>query len=150
MDYVQGASPPDLPGGEMRVPPFEVTQGFLAESTSPPFVSGVGPGEQVAIVFDLMAGGTLQDVLDELTNQTRSPHEIQSIIPAEGAFTSLHERPQYGHVLEPAAGMILRFSPIARCAAHQREHATPMVAQHGAAQTTMTPRIHYADSCSTC
>jgi len=70
VDYVQGASPSNLPGANNISPPFQVTAGFLAEPTSPPFQSGVGPGEQVAIVFDLMNGGTLQDVIDELHDGT--------------------------------------------------------------------------------
>jgi len=70
VDYVPDASPPDLPGGNNLVPPFEVTQGFLAEPSAPPAQSGVGPGESLAIEFDLVPGKTLQDVLDELADGT--------------------------------------------------------------------------------
>lgn len=70
VDYVQGANPPDLPGANNISPPFQVTAGFLAEPVMPPFHSGVGPGEQVAIVFDLVNGGTLQDVIDEIVDGT--------------------------------------------------------------------------------
>jgi len=70
VDYVQDGSPPDLPGGNTLVPPFEVTEGFLAEPSAPPAMSGVGPGESVGIVFNILPGKTLQDVLDELADGT--------------------------------------------------------------------------------
>jgi hypothetical protein len=70
VDYVPGADPTDLPGGNLVSPPFIATQAFSAEPVPPPFQSGVGPAEQVTIVFDLIGGGTLQDVIDELMDGT--------------------------------------------------------------------------------
>jgi hypothetical protein len=67
-DFAQGASPPNLPGGESISPPFETTTGFLADSEPPVQPNGANPGEWVEIVFDLAGGGTFADVLAELTN----------------------------------------------------------------------------------
>ena len=61
-------NPPDLPGGNLASPPFNVTAGFHANASNPPPMNGVGPGETLGIVFDLQAGGTFADVLAELGN----------------------------------------------------------------------------------
>lgn len=58
------ADPGDLSGGNTIG--FEVTAGFLAEANNPEPKWGVGPGEQVGIVFNLQSGKTFDDVLDEL------------------------------------------------------------------------------------
>ena len=68
--FSQGASPPNLPAGEMLVPPFETSQGFLSDSDPPASGNGVNPGEWLAIVFDLLEGKTLGNVLDELNDDT--------------------------------------------------------------------------------
>lgn len=68
VDFEQGANPPNLPGGANALPPFQVTAGFLAESQPSPSQNGVGPGEYVRIIYDLMNGGTFADVVDELTD----------------------------------------------------------------------------------
>lgn len=70
VDFMQDASPPNLPGGDTVVPPFEVTEAFLAEAVPSPSMTGVGPGEQVTIMFDLIGGGTLAGVLAELNDGT--------------------------------------------------------------------------------
>jgi hypothetical protein len=64
--FVQGASPPELPGANSIDPPFETTLDFLAESVPPPAHKGVNPGEQVGILFDLQPAKTYQNVIDEL------------------------------------------------------------------------------------
>jgi hypothetical protein len=65
--FVQGADPPDLPGGQdCVVPPFNVTAGFLAQSAPPPSDNGVGPGEWVDIYFDLKDSKTFDDVITDL------------------------------------------------------------------------------------
>ena len=66
VDFSEGASPPDLPGGGSLNPPFEVTAGFLADSDPPVQPDGVNPGESLGILFDLQAGGAFGDVIDEL------------------------------------------------------------------------------------
>jgi len=64
--FVQDASPPELPGANLINPPFETTAGFLAESVPPPVHRGVGPGEKVGILFDLLPAATYQDVINQL------------------------------------------------------------------------------------
>lgn len=68
VDFEPNANPPDLPGGEDAVPPFEVTEGFLAESVPSPVMNGVGPGEWVMVEFTLQAGQTIDDVIAQLAS----------------------------------------------------------------------------------
>lgn len=64
VSFSQGASPPDLPGG--NAVSFNVTQGFSADSDPPTQPNGVNPGESLAILFDLQAGKTFADVSADL------------------------------------------------------------------------------------
>jgi hypothetical protein len=68
VDFERDASPPNLPGGQNAVPPFQVTEGFLAQSVPSPVMNGAGPTEWVAIEFTLQGGQTIADVITELTN----------------------------------------------------------------------------------
>jgi hypothetical protein len=65
VDFEPGASPPNLPGGQNAISPFEVTEGFQAVPAPPK--NGVGPSEWVVIEFDLLGGQTINDVIAELT-----------------------------------------------------------------------------------
>ena len=68
VDFSLGASPPDLPGGNSIWPRFDVTAGFLGDADTPkPNEKGIGAGETLGIVFDLQAGMTYADVIDDLT-----------------------------------------------------------------------------------
>jgi len=66
VDFEQDANPPNLPGGQNASPPFEVTEGFLAQSVPSPVMNGAGPLEWVAIDFTLQGAQTYADVLDDL------------------------------------------------------------------------------------
>jgi hypothetical protein len=68
VDFTQGASPGDLPGGNNASPAFVATAGFTADSDPPTQPNGVNPGETLGIVFDLQGGGTFADVLSELAS----------------------------------------------------------------------------------
>jgi hypothetical protein len=68
VDFEPDANPPNLPGGENAVPPFHVTEGFLAQSVPSPVMNGVGPGEWVKIDFTLQGAQTYADVISELTS----------------------------------------------------------------------------------
>lgn len=69
VDFTGGsASPPELPAGNNVG--FMTTVGFLADSDPPSQPNGVNPLESLGVVFDLQAGGTLQDVIAELTDGT--------------------------------------------------------------------------------
>ena len=69
VDFSQGASPGNLPGGNSISPPFQATAGFTADSNPPTQPNGVNPGETVTIFFVLQSGGTLADVISELYSQ---------------------------------------------------------------------------------
>lgn len=66
VDFTQGASPPDLPGGNTIG--FETTAGFLADSDPPAQPNGVNPNESLGIVFNLQSPGSFADILAELAN----------------------------------------------------------------------------------
>lgn len=68
VNFEPDANPPNLPGGEIAVPPFEVTEGFLAESVPSAVINGAGPTEWVSIEFTLQNGQTFADVISELTS----------------------------------------------------------------------------------
>lgn len=68
VEFSQLASPPDLPGGNLAVPPFTTTLGFSADSDPPVQPLGVNPGEFLGIVFDLLPGATFTDVIDNLAS----------------------------------------------------------------------------------
>lgn len=70
VNFSQGASPPDLPGGNNCVPPFDVTAGFLADSDPPAQPNGVNNtstgSEYVTIVFNLIGTGLWDDLIAQL------------------------------------------------------------------------------------
>jgi hypothetical protein len=63
-------------------------------------MTGVGPGESVTITFDLMAGGTYQDVIDELNDGT-----LRIGIHVVGFESGGSE--SFVHVPEPATASLL-------------------------------------------
>lgn len=70
VDFVLFASPSNLPGGRLLDPAFEASADLCAESARPGPKKGVNPGQQVGVLFDLQAGGTFQDVVNELNDRT--------------------------------------------------------------------------------
>ena len=70
VSFSQGATPPELPGADQATPPFVTTQDFLADSDPSVAQNAVGPGEWLSTVFNLKAGGTLADVMQDLSNGT--------------------------------------------------------------------------------
>lgn len=70
VDFSQGASPGNLPGGNNATPSFVATSGFLADSDPPVQPNGVNPGEWLGILFDLQAGKTFADAILELESGT--------------------------------------------------------------------------------
>lgn len=100
--FHQDANPPNLPGGNLASPPFEVTSGFLAEAVPSPAMNGVGPGEFVAIVFDLKSGASLADVLTQLSDGTLRAG-VHVIGYASGGSESFVNHP----VPEPGTALLL-------------------------------------------
>jgi len=72
VDFSVNASPGNLPSGGEPGIDFYADEGFTADSDSPPPAWGVqnsDPGDEwLEIQFSLNADGTLQDVLDELSD----------------------------------------------------------------------------------
>lgn len=66
VDIAQGASPPELPGGNLLSPAFQTTAGFAADSNPPAQPNGVNPGEWVKITFNLINGKTYADTVNAL------------------------------------------------------------------------------------
>jgi len=65
VNFSQGATPPELPGGNDIN--FHTTAGFLADSDSPHLQqNGVNPGESLGIVFDLKTGKDYESTLAAL------------------------------------------------------------------------------------
>lgn len=58
VDFESGASPGNLPAGN-AAPVFEAS--FAADSEPPAQLNGVNPGEELTVIFDLLAGMTLAD-----------------------------------------------------------------------------------------
>lgn len=61
-------TPKQMPGWNLVNPEFVAIESFSLEPENPSPEHGVGPGEQVQVVFNLKGDGTVQDVLDELAN----------------------------------------------------------------------------------
>jgi hypothetical protein len=66
VSFSQGASPPDLPGGNNVAPAFNTTVGFSADSNPPVQPNGLNPGESVGILFDLKSGKSFADTLNAI------------------------------------------------------------------------------------
>ncbi len=64
--FTEGASPPNLPGGNGLTPAFKTTAGFLADSDPPVSPNGVQRGEWLAIDFDLLPAKSFADVVAAL------------------------------------------------------------------------------------
>ena len=72
VDFSEGASPPNLPGGNSISPAFVTTAGFLADADAPMVpVKGVNPGESLGVIFDLIAGVNFNDTVAALGTDLR-------------------------------------------------------------------------------
>ena len=68
VQYSESATPANLPAGNTLAVPFQVTQGFSADGDTPSrAINGVGVGEKVGIVFDLIGGQDYASVINALT-----------------------------------------------------------------------------------
>ncbi|MDP2030388.1 MAG: PEP-CTERM sorting domain-containing protein [Thiobacillus sp.] len=66
VDFSQGASPGNLPGGNNLSPDFTSTVGFNADSNPPTSPNGVTSGEWLTITFDLQPTQTYASVISAL------------------------------------------------------------------------------------
>ena len=103
--FEQCATPGDLPGGNLLYPPFQTTGQFSADSDPPVPHNGVNIGEWVIIQFDLMPGGTIDDVIAELADGTlRIGAHIQAL--ADGTSESAIAVPEPATLVFFALGML--------------------------------------------
>ncbi len=84
VSFSQGASPMDLPGGGNASPPFQVTQGFSADSDPPASSNGVNSAvEWLTVRFNLINAKTVADTLSALADGSlRIGIHVQSIAPS--------------------------------------------------------------------
>lgn len=68
VDFMEGGKPPDLPSGETVTPPFDKTE--MASANNPAPQNGIGPGEELRILFDLGENMTFQNVESALAGGT--------------------------------------------------------------------------------
>lgn len=66
VNFSQGASPGNLPGGNGMAIPFQTTAGFSADSNPPTQPNGVNPGEFVSVLFNLVQGQSFSSLIDAL------------------------------------------------------------------------------------
>ena len=101
--FSQGASPPDLPGG--NTVNFQTTKGLLADSDSPTQPNGVNPGEWVNIITDLVAGANFNAVLADLADgDLRIGIHVQGFVNG-GSESFINNGPK--SVPEPATLLLL-------------------------------------------
>jgi hypothetical protein len=96
VNFEPDASPPNLPGGQNAVPPFQVTQGFLAESVPSASQNAVRPGEWVALDFTLQGGQTFADVISELNDGTLRIGIHVIAFGSGGSESFIHDVPEPG------------------------------------------------------
>lgn len=73
VDFSQGASPGNLPGGSAPTINFSATAGFIADSNPPAQPNGVNPGETLGILFNLIGGQTFADTINAMNLSLANP-----------------------------------------------------------------------------
>lgn len=77
VQFSQGASPPNLPGGNLLSPMFVVTAGLLADSDPPVIANGVNAGESLSVIFNLKSGNGYGDVIDAIQGPLGDGHDLR-------------------------------------------------------------------------
>jgi MprA protease rhombosortase-interaction domain-containing protein len=68
VSFISGASPVNLPGGNLATPPFVANIAFSAESRPPAQHNGVNPGESLQLIYTLTSDFTSDDVISVLAS----------------------------------------------------------------------------------
>jgi hypothetical protein len=102
VDFSQGASPGDLPGGNNLSPAFVTSAGFSADSNPPAQPNGANPGEWLTIIFNLLPGVTFADTIEALAPQSGA---LRVGIHVQGFATGGSE--SFVHVPAPASGLMV-------------------------------------------
>lgn len=104
VDFSEGANPSNLPSGNNASPAFVAT--FGADSNAPASPNGVNPGEQVALIFNILSGFSFADVVSAFADgDLRAGIHVQSFASNGGseAFVTTPPSP----VPLPAAGWLM-------------------------------------------
>ncbi|MFO0832164.1 MAG: hypothetical protein U0637_10000 [Phycisphaerales bacterium] len=110
VNFGQGASPPNLPGGNNVTPAFQTTAGFLADSSPPAQPNGVNPGEWVKITFNLING---QSYADSITALNTPGDHLRIGIHVQG-FSNGGSESFVNTIPAPAGLCLLGLMPLAR------------------------------------
>ena len=102
------ATPGDLPGGDLAIPPFVTTDALSADSDSPVEANGINPGEWAAIIFNLKAGKGFTDVIGFLDDGgLRIGLHVQAIGTPGGSDSYVNDGDHNGEVPEPISLILL-------------------------------------------
>jgi len=120
VDFGLGASPGNLPGGNNLDPDFNTTVDFSADSNPPAASNGVNPGEEVTIIFDLLAGKTYADTIaaiqggeDGIGDDLRIGIHVQAFADGESeGFVNEDGGGGGGNAVPAPAGLILLASAV--------------------------------------
>jgi hypothetical protein len=124
VEFSQLAAPPDLPGGNLAVPPFVTTLGFSADSDPPVQPLGVNPGENLGIIFNLQSGGTFADVVGEIESGVlRIGIHVQGF-SSGGSESFINNGIVNGNGVIPAPGALMLASIGAGCLSWLRRRKT--------------------------
>jgi len=66
VDFMQDMSSPNMPGWDQVIPTFEATASFTSVAVNPSAHNGINEFETLGIVFDLQAGLSFFDVINDL------------------------------------------------------------------------------------
>ncbi len=108
VQFSQGTTPPNLPGGNNITPSFITTDNLLAAPDAPAQPNGVNPGESLGIKFNLQSGSTYNDALSNLDDGSlRIGIHVQGFADGDSeSFINDGVIPAPGAVLLASIGMV--------------------------------------------
>jgi len=110
VSFSQNATPPNLPGANGAVPPFNTTIGLSADSNPPVSANGINAAsEWLELTLNLVSGKSFADVIADLNSgDLRIGMHIQSIGTTRGSDSYVNGRPSFGPPI-PAPAAIAVF-----------------------------------------
>lgn len=115
VSFSSGASPKNLPGG--KVIGFKADKNLTADSNPPVQPKGVNPGEHVGLVFNLLGGYTLDEIISRLdkgigtttnvSGDIRVGIHVQGFADGDSESFVLTNHPQYTPVVPAPSALML-------------------------------------------